>query len=99
VLPPLAPEGLRIPYRFSKVCTHSTFKPILIKRLLTMFVNVGPSERKLRIIAGISLMVTGFAAPISDQLHIACFTMGVALLFPAALGFCPFKALALRKFS
>jgi len=64
-----------------------------------MFSNVGPSERKLRILAGLAFMVTGFAAPISDQLHMASFTMGVALLFPAALGFCPFKALALRKLS
>lgn len=64
-----------------------------------MFVNVGPSERKLRIIAGLALMVTGFAAPIPDQWHMVSTTLGVALLFPAALGFCPFKALALRKLS
>lgn len=64
-----------------------------------MFVNVGPQERKLRIIAGLGLMVTGFAAPISDQMHMAAFTLGVVMLFPAALGFCPFKALALRKLS
>lgn len=64
-----------------------------------MFVNVGPTERKLRIVAGIALMVAGFTANLADQMHIAAFTLGVALLFPAAMGFCPFKALALRKFS
>jgi len=64
-----------------------------------MFANVGPSERKLRIIAGLSLMVIGFAAPIPDQWHMIAFTLGIASLLPAALGFCPFKALALRKLS
>lgn len=64
-----------------------------------MFANVGPSERKLRIIAGLALMVTGFAASMPDQMHMAATTLGVALLLPAALGFCPFKALALRKLS
>lgn len=64
-----------------------------------MFVNVGPSERKLRIIAGLALMVIGFAAPISEQFNIVSTTLGIALLMPAALGFCPFKALALRKLS
>lgn len=64
-----------------------------------MFANVGPSERKLRIIAGLALMAAGFAAPLPDQMHIASTTLGVALLLPAALGFCPFKALALRKLS
>lgn len=64
-----------------------------------MFVNVGPSERKLRIIAGLSLMVIGFAAPIPDQWHMASMTLGLATLIPAVLGFCPFKALVLRKFS
>lgn len=64
-----------------------------------MFANIGPSERKLRILAGLALMVAGFAAPLPDQMNIVATTLGVALLFPAALGFCPFKALALRKLS
>lgn len=64
-----------------------------------MFVNIGPSERKLRIIVGLALMVTGFAAPIPDQWNMASMTLGVALLIPSALGFCPFKALLLRKLS
>lgn len=64
-----------------------------------MFVNVGPSERKLRIIVGLALMVTGFAAPVPDQWHMAFMTLGVAVLLPSALGFCPFKALLLRKLS
>jgi hypothetical protein len=64
-----------------------------------MFMNVGPSERKLRIIAGLILMVIGFAAPIPDQWHMVAMTLGIVALLPAALGFCPFKALALRKLS
>lgn len=64
-----------------------------------MFVNVGPSERKLRVIAGLSLMLAGFAAPIPEQWSMLSTTLGVALIIPAALGFCPFKALALRKLS
>ena len=64
-----------------------------------MFDNVGPSERKLRIIAGLVLMVIGFAAPTPDQFNIAFTSLGVILLLPAALGFCPFKALVLRKLS
>lgn len=64
-----------------------------------MFANVGPSERKLRIIAGLALMAIGFAAPLPEQWHIVFTTLGVAALIPAALGFCPFKALVLRKLS
>jgi hypothetical protein len=64
-----------------------------------MFVNVGPSERKLRIIAGLALMGIGFAAPIPDQWHLVSISMAVALLFSSTLGFCPFKALVLRKLS
>lgn len=64
-----------------------------------MFANVGASERKLRIILGLVFLVIGFAAPISDQLHMVSFAMAVTMLFPAALGFCPFKALALRRLS
>lgn len=64
-----------------------------------MFVNVGPTERKLRIIIGLLLMVTGFAAPIPDMWHMAFLSLGVAVLFPSAMGFCPFKALLLRKLS
>jgi len=64
-----------------------------------MFVNVGPLERKLRIIVGLALMAMGFAAPVPDQWHMVLTTLGVAVLVPSALGFCPFKALALRKLS
>jgi len=64
-----------------------------------MFANIGPSERKLRIIAGLALMLAGFAAPVPDQWHMAFLTLGVASLLPSALGFCPFKALLLRKLS
>lgn len=64
-----------------------------------MFSNIGPSERKLRIILGLILMVTGFTAPVPDLWHIAFLVSGVALIMPSALGFCPFKALLLRKLS
>jgi hypothetical protein len=64
-----------------------------------MFTNIGPSERKLRIIVGLILAVTGFAAPIPDLWHMAFLVSAVALLMPSALGFCPFKALLLRKLS
>lgn len=64
-----------------------------------MFSNIGPAERKLRIIIGLILMVTGFAAPVPDLWHMAFLSFGVVLLMPSAMGFCPFKALLLRKLS
>lgn len=64
-----------------------------------MFTNVGPTERKLRVFVGLILMVAGFAAPIPDLWHMAFMVSGVALIMPAALGFCPFKALLFRKLS
>jgi len=64
-----------------------------------MFMNIGASERKLRIILGFLLMAIGFAAPIPDQWHIIAMTIAVPALITAALGFCPFKAVLLRKLS
>jgi hypothetical protein len=64
-----------------------------------MFYNIGPSERKLRIIIGLALIVAGFAAPFPEQWHLAAMTIGVPVFLTAALGFCPFKALLLRRTS
>jgi hypothetical protein len=62
-----------------------------------MFENIGPSERKIRIAAGVALMGVGFAAPIPDLWHAVSITAGVALLMSSALGFCPFKAVVFMK--
>lgn len=64
-----------------------------------MFENIGPSERKIRITAGVVLMGVGFAAPIPDLWHAISTTGGVALLLSSALGFCPFKAVVFLKTS
>jgi hypothetical protein len=64
-----------------------------------MFDNIGPSERKLRIMVGLAFLGAGFAAPIPEQWHLASFSIAVPFLFTSALGFCPFKALLLRKLS
>jgi hypothetical protein len=44
-------------------------------------------------------LAAGFAAPIPEQWHLASFSIAVPFLFSAALGFCPFKAVLLRKLS
>jgi hypothetical protein len=77
--------------------THK--KPHYFKGLISMFYNIGPSERKLRIMVGLAFLAAGFAAPIPEQWHLASFSIAVPFLFSAALGFCPFKALLLRKLS
>ena len=64
-----------------------------------MFINVGPQERNVRIAAGVVFMAAGFAAPIPDLWHAIIMSLGVAMLFTAALAFCPFKALLLRRVS
>lgn len=61
-----------------------------------MFNNVGPLERKLRIITGLALIAIGFAAPLPNQWHIATMSIGLVALFPAIFGFCPSKALLFR---
>ncbi len=62
-----------------------------------MFENVGPLERKLRIIVGLALIGIGFAAPIPDQWHMASMSLALISLFPAIFGFCPAKALLFRS--
>jgi len=64
-----------------------------------MFENIGPFERKLRILIGVAFLGAGFAAPMPEQWHLASFSIAVPFLFSAALGFCPFKAVLLRKLS
>lgn len=64
-----------------------------------MFKNVGASEIKLRVFTGIALMVAGFGAPLPEEMHLAAMSIAVPVLFTAALGFCPLKALLLRKTS
>ncbi len=58
-----------------------------------MLDNIGPLERKLRVIIGLALLAIGFAAPMPDQWHLASMTLALIALFPAAFGFCPLKAL------
>lgn len=62
-----------------------------------MFTNIGPLERKLRIITGLTLIALGFAAPLPEQWHLATMSIGVIALFPALFGFCLFKALMFRS--
>jgi hypothetical protein len=62
-----------------------------------MFENVGPLERKLRIIIGLALIAIGFAAPLPEQGHLASMSIGIIALFPATFGFCPLKALLFRR--
>jgi hypothetical protein len=64
-----------------------------------MFENIGPSERKIRITAGVLLMLAGFAAPIPDIWHAVSTSTGIGLLLSSALGFCPFKAMVFMKTS
>lgn len=62
-----------------------------------MFINVGPLERKLRIIIGLTLIALGLTAPLPEQWHLASMSLGVISLFPALFGFCLFKALVFRN--
>lgn len=62
-----------------------------------MFINLGPLERKLRIVIGLTLIALGFTAPLSEQWHVATMSIGVIALFPALFGFCLFKALLFRS--
>jgi hypothetical protein len=62
-----------------------------------MFVNVGPLERKLRIVIGFALIAMGFTAPLPEQWHLAAMSLSIIALFPALFGFCPLKALLLRR--
>lgn len=64
-----------------------------------MFENIGPFERKLRILVGVAFLGAGFAAPMPEQWHLASFSIAVPFLFSAALGFCTLKAVLLRKLS
>lgn len=62
-----------------------------------MFVNVGPLERKLRIVIGLTLLALGLTAPLPEQWHLAAMSFGLIALFPALFGFCLAKALFSRS--
>jgi len=62
-----------------------------------MFINVGPLERKLRIVIGLTLLALGLTAPLPELWHLAAMSFGLIALFPALFGFCLLKALLFRN--
>lgn len=55
--------------------------------------NVGSSERILRVIVGVLVIVAAILAPLPGQWHMVFMSVGLTVLFTAAFAFCPLKAL------